>query len=648
MIGAARSWIVGVAGLVTAACAGDDLLLPGEGEPAGIAIVAGDGQQGRVGQRLADPIEVRVTDAQDRPVAGARVSFVGVDGAAPSLTPESAVTGDDGRAASEVTLPTDAGDVTVEARVTAGGSAGTLSARFTLRAMPGAAARLEQVSGDAQTGTVNTDLAAPLVVRVSDEFGNGVSGIDVAWTAQGGGAVSAASTTTGDDGTGSVTRSLGGRPGSYGTAAAVEGLEGSPVMFTATASTGPSPRLVLATPPSATARNGVPLERQPVIQLEDAQGESITQSGVVVTVQIASGGGALAGTTSRPTDASGRAAFTDLVLTGAAGSRRLIFAADGYAATTSPPIELTAGLPDPDESSVTVDPGTIGASTGGNAATVIVVLRDRLGNPIPGASVSLSASGEGNTLIQPAAATDADGRTSGTFASTRSGTHTITVQTESVTLTDRPEVIVEPGPPNADASAVTVPAGVAGTPTGIAVTLRDEFDNAVSGEPSAIAVAIGGTNAGATVSAPSGGADGRYTVTYTPVVTGTDQVTVRVAGELVPGSPFPSTVEAGPPVAQTTTAEVPPRSCVRATVPIRVITRDAEENEVRSGGAPVTVAIRAGSGQETPLPVTDHGDGTYSASFTAGFSDVDVHVRLDGTPVKDSPYRVDVQLFCTN
>src|SRR5204862_238908 len=42
-------------------------------------------------------------------------------------------------------------------------------------------------------------------------------------------------------------------------------------------------RLALTTPPSSTARSGAPLAQQPVVQLQDANGNPVSRSGVVVT-----------------------------------------------------------------------------------------------------------------------------------------------------------------------------------------------------------------------------------------------------------------------------------------------------------------------------------------------------------------------------
>jgi hypothetical protein len=79
-----------------------------------------------------------------------------------------------------------------------------------------------------------------------------------------------------------------------------------------------------------------------VIQLRDATGNDVKQAGVSVTAAIASGPGRLVGTTSRTTDAEGRATFTDLAISGTAGIHTLIFAAPGFTSAVSASVTVSA------------------------------------------------------------------------------------------------------------------------------------------------------------------------------------------------------------------------------------------------------------------------------------------------------------------
>src|SRR5688572_25396103 len=151
---------------------------------------------------------------------------------------------------------------------------------------PPAAAEIEMLSGDGQNGLVGEPLADPLVVLVTDQEGDPVEGVSVHWEPQGGGTVSAETVETGSDGQASVERVLGSEPGEQATTASVDGLDGSPVTFLATAADGESPILVLQTQPSSAAQSGVAFPVQPAVKLQDAEGNDLAQSGLEVTASL--------------------------------------------------------------------------------------------------------------------------------------------------------------------------------------------------------------------------------------------------------------------------------------------------------------------------------------------------------------------------
>jgi hypothetical protein len=111
-------------------------MLPSESRAAAVAVVQGNNQVAPGGQALADSLVVRVTDPQNRPVAQLRVAFVVMAGGG-TAAPDTAVTDNDGHAASRWTLGTTAGAQAVEARVTGSDSVNTT---FTAVASTGAPA----------------------------------------------------------------------------------------------------------------------------------------------------------------------------------------------------------------------------------------------------------------------------------------------------------------------------------------------------------------------------------------------------------------------------------------------------------------------------------------------------------------------------
>jgi hypothetical protein len=203
---------------------------------------------------------------------------------------------------------------------------------------------IEMAGGDGQVAPAGASLPNPLVVLVTDEAGDPVEGVTVQWTATGGGGVTPGSVQTGSDGKASTSRTLGATTGQQTTTAAVTGLQGSPVTFTATATDGLTPGITITTNPPTEALTGEVFDPvvQPVVQVRDGTGQPM--AGVQVTASVASGGGTLEGTTTATTDASGVARFGDLGISGT-GAQTLEFTT-GTSSVTSAPVDL---LPLPPE-----------------------------------------------------------------------------------------------------------------------------------------------------------------------------------------------------------------------------------------------------------------------------------------------------------
>jgi hypothetical protein len=103
------------------------LLLPADSRPAAISVMSGNNQTAPIGRSLADPLVVRVTDPQSRPVAQLGVTFVVTAGGG-RVVPDTAFTDNYGLAAGRWTLGTTPGAQRVDARVL---GSDTLSATLT-------------------------------------------------------------------------------------------------------------------------------------------------------------------------------------------------------------------------------------------------------------------------------------------------------------------------------------------------------------------------------------------------------------------------------------------------------------------------------------------------------------------------------------
>ena len=220
------------------ACGGGDSTQP---PPGGVLAVSkpaagsGDAQTGTVGQPLASPIQVLVTE-DGSAAAGVTVTWSAVPSTAGTMTPPSGPTNADGLASSTWLLGTVSGAHSARATVTgASGSPVTFSAT----AAPDVARTLSRGDGDGQSGVINTQLAAPVQAEVTDQFGNGVPGVAVGWAATGA-TVSAATVPTNATGISAVNVTLGGTEGSITITATSGSLTGSPLTFSAAAN-APAP-----------------------------------------------------------------------------------------------------------------------------------------------------------------------------------------------------------------------------------------------------------------------------------------------------------------------------------------------------------------------------------------------------------------------
>jgi plastocyanin len=192
----------------------------------------GDAQTATVGQPLENPLQVVVTDA-GAASAGATVTWATTAGG--TLDPASAVTDANGIATTDWTLGTTSGSQTATATLSgANGSPVT----FTATANPDVATTLSDAGGNGQSGVINAALALQVQAKVADEFGNGIPGVAVAWAATGA-TTSSASVPTNSAGISAVTVTLGGTAGPVTVTASAEGLEGSPLTFTETATLAP-------------------------------------------------------------------------------------------------------------------------------------------------------------------------------------------------------------------------------------------------------------------------------------------------------------------------------------------------------------------------------------------------------------------------
>lgn len=291
------------------------------GAPAQVVIVSGNAQEAQVGETLPQPLVAAVQDQFGNEIPDAALQFAPAEGSG-SVNPTSAQTDADGRAQTVWTLGSSAGTQTVAAR-----HADLEPAEFTAEATAGPPAVLVKVSGDNQTGFANFTLSQSVVVRVEDEFGNGVSGVSVGFDA-GNGSVSPGVGQTDSDGLRSATWTLGDQLGEQTLEASAEGLD--PVTFTATATEFNGVVEIVRGDDQTTAA-GTPVPIPPRVRVVDGNDNPVI--GAAVTFQVASGGGSVQGGV-RTTDGNGLATVDEWILGGAAGENTLSVGGTGLTGAT--------------------------------------------------------------------------------------------------------------------------------------------------------------------------------------------------------------------------------------------------------------------------------------------------------------------------
>ena len=358
--------------------------------------------QGTVNSPVSPAPSVVVRDEAGNPVPGLAITFeADRDG---SVSPSTVITNDLGVAqVTSWTLGRSAGTpYSLAARIQSGGGE-PVSFFATPRA--GAAGKLEitvQPSPTVQSGAV---LGRQPVIQVTDESGNPADqpGVAILATLSSGpaGTLQRASATTNSSGLATFSGlSLSGLMGEYRlsfSAAALAGVASDPILVAA----GPPSQIALITSPSPDARSRVPLSPQPSIQLQDASGNPVVQSGVEVRASITSGDGTLAGQTAVLTNDQGRADYADLAIVGAPGARTLRFASADPASDvpsgtiTLPNVAAVSVLSAPPPSSV------VAGST--LTAPVSWTLTDAANLTVADAPVTISVSDGGS--VEPVSTT---------------------------------------------------------------------------------------------------------------------------------------------------------------------------------------------------------------------------------------------------
>jgi adhesin/invasin len=326
-----RSPLAGVLACVVVAAAGCSSDGGGDTTPSAelvLAIFAGATQSGTVGAAVATPPAVKVTDDDGDPQAGVDVAF-SVTGGGGSIVGATQTTDAEGVArVGSWNLGNIAGANTLRASVD--GATGS-PVTFTATGIAGAAAAVAKLAGDAITSAAGLAVSAKPSVKVTDQFGNGVSGVAVTFAvASGGGSATGTSQTTAADGSATVgSWTLGTGLGANTMTATAAGLQ-TPATFTITAVAGPVASIVKLAGDNQTGIVGALLGIAPSVRVADQFGNDI--AGQNVTFAIGQGGGSVTGGT-QTSNASGVATAGGWTLGATPGANTLTATAATFTVT---------------------------------------------------------------------------------------------------------------------------------------------------------------------------------------------------------------------------------------------------------------------------------------------------------------------------
>ncbi|HWA58163.1 MAG TPA: hypothetical protein VG692_12960 [Gemmatimonadales bacterium] len=361
------------------------------GAAANLSINGGNNQAAVAGSPVAIAPSALVTDAFGNPVAGTTVTFA-VTGGAGQITGATPASNASGVAAlGSWTLGLVAGANTLSA--TAAGLNGS-PLTFTATGNPGNATTIALNSGNNQSGTVGTSVAAPYVVKVTDTNGNAVQGVTVGWAAAGGGSMNPASSITDASGLASSTHTLGGTAGTQTATASVGGLTGSPVTFTATANPGAVSTIVINTGNGQSATVATAVATAPSVLARDAFNNAVPGAAITFTITAGTNASVNCGSGATTacavnTNASGIATVTNWTLGQTAGTNNNTLSATRTGATgTSFTASATAGA----VASIVINAGNSQTAVRGAAVTTdpSVIVRDAFNNAVPNATVNFA------------------------------------------------------------------------------------------------------------------------------------------------------------------------------------------------------------------------------------------------------------------
>jgi hypothetical protein len=363
------------------------------GVPTSLTISAGNNQATTVANDFATLLQVRATDSSGNPVPNASVTFtINANGASGSFASSGTVTTNaSGYAtAPKINANTVAGNFTVTVSAT-----GVSNVVFNLTNTAGAASAIVLTSGNNQNATVNTAFAQALQAKVTDAYGNPITGIPVTFGVPSTGATGsfAASNIVTTNASGLATAptlTANTVSGSYQVSTTATGLNTQ--NFNLTNNPGAASTIAIQDGNNQSATVGAAFAKSLQVVAKDAYGNTVPGVSVTFTEPNTGATGTFASSVSVTTNSVGVATSPAFTANTVSGSYQVVASANGL---TSQNFNLTnnAGI----ATGFAIAAGNNQTVTVGNAfaTNLQVKATDTYGNGVPGVSVQFSAPGSG-------------------------------------------------------------------------------------------------------------------------------------------------------------------------------------------------------------------------------------------------------------
>lgn len=484
------------------------------------------------------------------------------------------------------------------------------------------------VTASPTTVTANGTNTSTITIQLRDAFGNNITtnGIPVTVSTTLG-TLSAVSHSNNGTYTATLTSGT-----SAGLALVTGYISGLPIADTETVTLAPGPASALKSAMTSSATTftvGAGGTATITVTLKDAAGNHITTGGATVALSQAPPLGTLSDVTDNG-NGTYSATFTPGTTTGITTISGQV---NGTALTTSVAITVAPSAGSAETSTLTASP--LALTAGGSASTITVQLKDAYGNNITSGSATVTLAQTPALGTLSAVTDNGNGTYSATFTpGTSSGTVAISGAINGNAMTSAATLTISGGAASAltsivSASTSSLTAG--GAASTITVTLKDAYGNNITAGTDTVTLAQ--SPALGTLSSVTNNGNGTYTATFAP---GTTTGITTLSGQLN-GTPVSSTVAitVGPGALSTTTSTLTasPLSLVAggsaSTVTVQL--KDGYGNNITSGSAAVTLSQSPTLG--TLSAVTNHGNGSYSATFTPGTlpGAVIISGAIDGT-----------------